>query len=144
MSIWFEPLADLDQLTAGGAHCMNGVLGIRFTGQGDDWLRAAMPVGQRTHQPFGRLHGGASVVLAETVCSTAAQLCVDRARLVAVGQEINANHVRPVRDGEVHCTARAEAIGQRSHVWSFRIVDDADRLVCIGRMTAALIDAQRA
>ena len=142
--IWFggeRPSRErLDQVASRGLHrhlCMEVV------DCGDDWLCLRMPVDERTHQPFGRLHGGASVALAETVASMAANFCVDESRFVAVGQEINANHVRPVFAGWVHATARPEALGRSTQVWSIRIEDDAGRLVCISRFTVAVIPKER-
>lgn len=126
-----------------GQDHMQVFLGMEFVDAGDDWMRMRMPVDRRTHQPHGRLHGGASVALAETVGSIAANSCLDRATHVAVGMEINANHVRPVYDGWVHATARPEAIGRTAHVWSIRIEDEAGRLVCISRFTVAVIPADR-
>ena len=122
---------------------MPGLLGIEFVACGDDWITARMPVDPRTHQPFGRLHGGASVALAETVGSVAASYCVDRSRFVAVGMEINANHIRPAYSGWVHATATPESLGRNTQVWSIRIRDDQDRLVCISRLTVAVIPAER-
>ncbi|PZQ61283.1 MAG: esterase [Sphingomonas taxi] len=142
MTIWYAPL-DLPALTAACAGSMPGVLGIEFVAAGDDWLRARMPVDQRTRQPYGRLHGGASVALAETVASVGAMATLDPARAAAVGMEINANHLRPVGEGFVHATATCEASGRTSQVWTIRIVDDAGRLVCLARMTAAVIPAVR-
>jgi 1,4-dihydroxy-2-naphthoyl-CoA hydrolase len=107
---------------------------------GDDWLRARMPVGKKVHQPFGRLHGGASVVLAETVASVAGAMAVPDGK-VTVGLDINANHVRAARDGYVHATAKAEQLGRTTQVWTIRIEDDAGKLICLSRMTAAVIDA---
>lgn len=129
----------MERLTALGAACMPGHVGIEFVDCGDDWIRARMPVDQRSHQPFGRLHGGASVVLAETVGSMAGASVLDPARFGCVGMEINANHVRPVREGWVYATARPEALGRTTHVWSIRIEDEAGKLVCISRLTLAII-----
>jgi 1,4-dihydroxy-2-naphthoyl-CoA hydrolase len=141
--IWFggqRPTAErLAHVSARGLH---GLLGMEVVDCGDDWLRMRMPVDERTHQPFGRLHGGASVALAETVGSIAANFCLDETR-VAVGQEINANHIRPVYDGWVYATARPEALGRSSHVWSIRIEDEAGKLVCISRFTVAVIARER-
>ena len=92
---------------------------------------------------FGRLHGGASVALAETVGSTAAGLCLDRSKFVGVGLEINANHLRPAYSGWVYATARPEAIGRTTHVWSIRIEDEAGKLICISRLTVAVIPVER-
>ena len=138
-AIWTRPI-DLSQLTALGSGVLPGLLDIEFTEFGDDWMRARMPVGPKVHQPFGRLHGGASVVLAETVASVAGSMAVPEGK-VTVGLEINANHVRAARDGYVHATAKAEQIGRTTQVWTIRVEDDAGKLVCLSRMTAAVIDA---
>ncbi len=122
------------------AHTMVGHLGIEFTEYGDDFLRARMPVDQRTHQPYGLLHGGASVALAETLGSVGAALCVDPARFAVVGLEINANHVRGVKSGWVIGTARPLHRGRTTHVWEIRITDEQDKLVCVSRFTAAILD----
>src|SRR5580658_6656419 len=110
-------------------------LGIRVTEIGPDYLRATMPVNSDTHQPSGILHGGASVALAETVGSLAANLCVDVTKQVCVGQEINANHVRSVASGLVTGTARPYHVGGRSQVWGIEIRDESDKLVCVSRLT---------
>ena len=136
-AIWQQPFT-LEALTALGEGVLPGLVGIVFTDFGDDWMRASMPVDARTHQPFGRLHGGASVVLAETVASVAGSMAVPADR-VTVGLEINANHARPAMSGHVHATARAEALGRTTQVWTIRIEDDAGKLVCLSRMTAAVI-----
>ena len=116
-------------------------LGIEMTEIGDDFVRARMPVDARTVQPIARvLHGGASVALAETLGSTAAYLCIDPAKFMVVGIEINANHLRGVRDGWVTGTARAIHRGRTTQVWEIRIADDADKLVCISRLTVAVIE----
>lgn len=144
MTIWFSGSPDLAELTRLGGNSMAGHLAIEFTAAGDDWLTARMPVDPRTHQPFGRLHCGASVALAETVASVGAGLTVDRSQFVAVGMEINANHIRPAHSGFVHATATAESLGRTSQVWTIRIVDDAGKLVCLSRITMAVIAMQRA
>jgi uncharacterized protein (TIGR00369 family) len=113
-------------------------LGIHFTEIGPDYVRGTMPVDARTKQPYGLLHGGASVLLAETLGSTAAGLCVPADKGV-VGIEINANHLRGVRDGNVTGTARPLHVGASTQVWEIRIEDDAGRLVCISRLTLAVI-----
>ena len=143
MSIWFrEP--DLSAMTQSGGSTLPGVLGIEFIDHGEDWLTARMPVNATVHQPYGRLHGGASVVLGETVASVGAAWTVDPASHGCVGMEVNANHVRPVQQGHVYCTARRETAGRTSQVWTWRIVDERDRPVCIGRITMAVIDTARA
>lgn len=142
--IWFDDTLDLEGLTKGGSDCMPGYVGIEFTAYGDDWLQARMPVNERTKQPYGRLHGGASVVLAETIGSVGAAMTVDRSKFATVGMEINANHIRPAKDGYVIATARAESIGRTTQIWSIRIEDEAGKLVCISRLTMAVIPTDRA
>lgn len=129
----------LDALNALSRGTLMEPLGIRFTEIGDDWLRASMPVDARTRQPYGLLHGGASVALAETLGSTAGGLCVDAETQGVVGIEINANHLRGVRDGNVTGTARALHIGRSTQVWEIRIEDDRGQLACISRLTLAVI-----
>jgi 1,4-dihydroxy-2-naphthoyl-CoA hydrolase len=143
-AIWFFHPADPAELTRREAASMTGHLGIEFTAIGPDWLTGTMPVDQRTVQIHGRLNGGASVALAETIASLAANLTLDPAKQAAVGLEINANHLRPVRSGLVHATAKPEAMGRSTQVWSIRIVDDQQRPVCIARMTLAIIAVDRA
>ena len=115
-------------------------LGIEFIEWGDDFLRGTMPVEPRTRQPMGLLHGGASLVLAETLGSVAANFVVDDTKFRCVGQEINANHLRPVSDGLVIGTARPYHLGTRSQVWSIEIRDPRERLVCVSRLTMAVIE----
>ncbi len=141
---WNGERPAMDRLTRLGNSSMPAHIGIEFVDCGDDWLKARMPVDSRTHQPFGRLHGGASVALAETLGSMAGAMVVDPAQFLTVGLEINANHVRPVRDGWVYATARPEAIGRTTHVWSIRIEDEAGKLVCVSRLTLAVIAIDRA
>jgi 1,4-dihydroxy-2-naphthoyl-CoA hydrolase len=123
---------------------MGDFLGIELVARGEDTLTARMPVNARTIQPHGRLHGGASVALAETVGSIAANLTLDSAVSAGVGLEINANHLRPVKEGYVYGTAKAEALGRTTQVWTIRITDEADRLVCLSRFTVAVIPTARA
>ncbi len=141
-AIWREgafPLAQVEELNARGT--LIKTLGIEFIDAGDDWLKGRMPVDERTWQPFGLLHGGASVALAETLASWGGT-CTVAEDQVCVGQEINANHVRPVKSGWVYGVARPEALGRTSQVWSIRITDEQDRLVCISRMTLAVVPLQ--
>jgi 1,4-dihydroxy-2-naphthoyl-CoA hydrolase len=138
LSIWRSPLS-LETLNAGGAGTLMGPLGIEFTEIGEDFVRGTMPVDARTHQPYGLLHGGASVALAETLGSMGANMCVDSTRYLCVGQEINANHLKSVRSGRVTGTARPLHVGARSHVWSIDIVNEAGALVCVSRLTVAVI-----
>lgn len=138
MSIWRSVLP-LETLNAGGAGTLMGPLGIEFTEIGEDFVRGTMPVDARTHQPYGLLHGGASVALAETLGSMGANMCVDSSRYLCVGQEINANHLKSVRSGRVTGTARPLHVGMRSQVWSIDIVNEAGALVCVSRLTVAVI-----
>jgi 1,4-dihydroxy-2-naphthoyl-CoA hydrolase len=140
MPIWFEPpsMEELRSLTRTATLASH--IGIEFTEVGDDFLRARMPVNDHTRQPFGILHGGASVALAETLASFGATYCVDRSRYRVVGQEINANHIRAVSSGYVTGTAKPIHVGKRSQVWEVRIEDEQQRLVCISRMTAFVIE----
>jgi 1,4-dihydroxy-2-naphthoyl-CoA hydrolase len=138
MSIWFRPctLSDFERDVRTG---MAEHLDIRFTEIGPDYLRATMPVDSRTQQPFGLLHGGASVSLAETLGSVAANLCVDPERYFCVGLEINANHIRSVRSGRVTGTARPLHVGSRTQVWDIRIEDEQQRLACVSRLTVSIV-----
>ncbi len=117
---------------------MGAYLGIEWTELGDDYIKARMPVDQRTRQPYGLLHGGASCALAETIGSVASAMVVDHSRMFCVGLEINANHVRSVREGYVTGTATPLHLGSTTHVWDIRIVDGQERLVCISRLTVAV------
>ena len=134
----FRGTATLDDLNALSDGTAMIPLGIRFTEIGPDFLRATMPVDERTRQPYGLLHGGASVLLAETLGSTAGNLCVPDDR-ICVGIEINANHVRGVRDGHVTGTARPLHVGATTHVWDIRIEDARGRLACVSRLTLAVV-----
>ena len=140
MGIWQQD-TDLARINGWAANTMLETLGIRYTGIGEDWLRGTMPVDARTHQPYGLLHGGASVALAETLGSTAAMLTLDPAKFRAVGLEINANHVRGVREGTVTGTAKALHTGRSTQVWEIRIEDERQRLVCVSRITMAVVPA---
>lgn len=139
MSIWFQPytISEVGKLTPGN---MAEYIGIRITEIGDDYLRGTMPVDHRTRQPAGILHGGASVALAETLGSIAAYMTVDRTTKTCVGLEINANHIRSVREGEVTGTAKPMHIGSSTQVWSIEITDAQGRLVCVSRITIAVLE----
>ena len=137
-AIWFKDyqLSEVEPL------CKTNMvehLGIELTGLGHDHLVGTMPVDHRSTQPAGLLHGGASVALAETLGSIAANLCVDPERWVCVGQEINASHLRPVRKGCVTGTAKPLYLGRSSQVWEIVIVDDRKRIVCVVRLTVAVV-----
>ena len=136
-SIWKAPI-DRERLNA-PAPTINSLLDIRIEAYGDDWLSASMPVDERTHQPYGILHGGASVVLAETVGSIASYQCIDTSRFYCVGLDINANHLRAVRSGRVTAVAKAVHLGRTTHVWDIRLQDDAGNQTCISRLTMAIV-----
>lgn len=135
----FRDGISLDALNAMSRGTLMEPLGIRFTEFGSDYLRGTMPVDARTLQPYGLLHGGASVALAETLGSTAGGLCVDADTQGVVGIEINANHLRGVREGLVTGTARALHVGRSTQVWDIRIEDQRGRLACISRLTLAVV-----
>ena len=137
MRIWKSELT-LDQ--ANGWHnTMIERIGIAVTEIGDDYVRGTMPVDARTHQPYGLLHGGASVALAETLGSLGAMMCADAKTHLAVGLDINANHLRGVTDGIVTGTARPIHLGRTTQVWEIRIEDERLRLICIARLTVAIV-----
>lgn len=139
MTIWFgQPT--VEQLNGSGADTMVSHLGIVFTAVGDDTVTATMPVDQRTRQPYGLLHGGASVALAETLGSVAASLVVDASRFQVVGLEINANHVRGVRAGLVTGTVSPLHLGRSTHVWQTMVHDEKGRLVCVSRLTIKVLE----
>ncbi len=137
-SIWFKPYT-LETIHALGPGNMASHLGIVFTELGPDFLKGTMPVDHRTMQPMGVLHGGASVVLAETLGSIAANLVVDRLSFACVGLDVNANHIRSVKQGTVIGTARPLHIGGTTQVWGIEITDEFNRTVCISRLTMAVL-----
>ena len=136
--IWFKPELRLADLLPLGQGTMGEHLGIEWLELGEDFNKARMPVDNLTKQPYGLLHGGASVALAETLGSVGAALSVDPARYIAVGMEINANHIRSVRDGFVIGTTRPVHRGATTQVWEIRIEDERGKLVCISRLTVAI------
>ena len=130
----------VDSLNNWSVNTMAEALGIEFTTIGEDYLEARMPVDQRTHQPLGMLHGGASVALAETLGSMAATLCIDGTKQFCVGLEINANHIRSAREGFVKGITKPIHIGKKTQVWEIRISTMEGDLVCISRITMAVLD----
>ncbi|WP_293390811.1 hotdog fold thioesterase [Nevskia sp.] len=143
MSIWKQPVT-IGQEWPIPQNSLGGHLGLKVTEIGVDYLRGTMPVDHRTVQPFGRLHGGASCVLAEELGSIAAFLCIPPGTGAPVGLDINANHIRPPTSGIVIGTARPLHIGRSTQVWEIRIVDEQDRLVCISRLTVSVIALDKA
>jgi 1,4-dihydroxy-2-naphthoyl-CoA hydrolase len=138
--IWFNHSLTLDHLNKFGEGNMAEYLDLRFTELTADSIRATMPVDHRTKQPYGLLHGGASCVLAETLGSVASALVVDSEKYIVVGIEINANHLRSAREGLVTGIVTPIHIGSTTHVWDIRISDDNGKLVCISRLTVAVLE----
>jgi len=119
---------------------LGSFLGIKFSDWSENSLTATMPVNEKTRQPFGILHGGASVALAETIGTFASSLVIDTNEFVCVGLEINANHLRPVNSGEVRAVCSPIHLGNKTHVWDIRLYNDENKIVCISRFTVAIID----
>ena len=140
MAIWTQRLTP-DFLNERRSGTLMHTLGIRITEIGDDFIRGTMPVDGRTRQPAGLLHGGASVALAETLGSVAAWMCIDAAHQKVVGVEVNANHVRSIKEGTVTGTARPAHVGQSLHVWTINIRDEEGQLVATSRLTVAVLRA---
>jgi 1,4-dihydroxy-2-naphthoyl-CoA hydrolase len=138
----FRSTPDIARLNDHSRGTLAESLGIEFTEAGADFLRGRMPVDSRTRQPFGLLHGGASVALAETLGSAAGNHCLDGERSVAVGLEISANHLRPMTQGWVIGTARPIHIGRSTQVWDIRIESEAGQMICISRLTLAVVPKQ--
>jgi 1,4-dihydroxy-2-naphthoyl-CoA hydrolase len=138
--IWFNHAVTLDQLNDFGKGNMGAFLDIRFTDISEDSITATMPVDHRTKQPYGLLHGGASCVLAETLGSVASALVVDAEKYIVVGIEINANHLRSAREGLVSGVVKPIHIGSTTHVWDIRINDANEKLICISRLTVAVLE----
>ena len=138
MSMW-TTLPDLAYLNAMRKNTICEVLDITFDAFDDNSITASMVVDHRTHQPFGLLHGGASVVLAETLGSMASYMCIDQKQFYCVGLEVNANHLRGVRSGRVSAVARPVHRGRTTHVWDIRLTDDSGKLTCISRLTIAVV-----
>lgn len=137
--IWYNKELKLEDLKPLGKDTMGEFIGIEWTELGDDSIQAAMPVDQRTRQPYGLLHGGASCVLAETIGSVASALVVDHIRYYCVGLEINANHIRSAKAGFVTGICKPLHLGSSTHVWDIRIYDELQKLVCVSRLTVAII-----
>lgn len=139
MNIWFKKDLVLGDINGLGKGTMGEYLGIEWVELGEDFIKAKMPVDHRTRQPYGLLHGGASCVLAETIGSVASAMVVDHDRFYCVGMEINANHVRSAKDGYVTGIAAPLHLGTNTHVWDIKIYDELNKLVCVSRLTVAVI-----
>ncbi|MBA6421342.1 hotdog fold thioesterase [Pseudomonas sp. 5Ae-yellow] len=140
--IWFGKV-DLAALNA-PKEDINTLLDVRIEDYGDDWITASMPVDKRTHQPYGILHGGASVVLAESLGSIASYLCIDSSRFYCVGLEVNANHLKAVKSGRVTAIAKPVHLGRTTHVWDIRLSNEEGALTCISRLTMAVVPVKAA
>ena len=139
MSIWFNKSLSLPEVIPLGEDTMGNYLGMEWVSIGDDYIKMRMPVDNRTKQPYGLLHGGASCALAETIGSIASHYVIDSERFICVGLEINANHVRSAKEGFVTGTCTPLHIGASTHVWDIKIHDDAGKLICISRLTVAIL-----
>lgn len=139
MAIWKRASFTLEELNALRHNTLAGTLQMNFTEIGANFLKLEMPVNASTHQPYGLLHGGASAALAETAGSVASWLCIDTEKQICVGMEINCNHIRSKRSGTVTATATALHLGATSHIWDIRITDEQDKLICISRLTVAVL-----
>jgi 1,4-dihydroxy-2-naphthoyl-CoA hydrolase len=137
--IWFNKTLQLSDLTDFGKGNMIEHLGIQLLELGDDFIKGTMPVDHRTKQPYGLLHGGASATLAETLGSFASALVIDTSKFICVGLEINANHIRSAKAGYVTGTCTPIHLGSSTHIWDIRIVDEQNKLVCISRLTVAIL-----
>lgn len=137
--IWFNKELNADYFKAMNDKTMGQHIGISFSEVGPNFLKATMPVDHRTKQPYGLLHGGASCVLAETLGSVASALVIDPDRFICVGLEINANHVRSARSGVVTGTCTPIHIGASTHVWDIKIHDEREKLICVSRLTVAIL-----
>lgn len=139
MPIWFDKSLTLPPLNPLGPKTMGEFLGMEWVEMGDNFLKVRMPVDDRTKQPYGLLHGGASCALAETVGSIASHFVIDTSKNICVGLEINANHIRSVRNGYVTATCSPLHLGAGTHVWDIKIHDDNQKLVCVSRLTVAIL-----
>ncbi|MGI9544657.1 MAG: hotdog fold thioesterase [Cyclobacteriaceae bacterium] len=135
-----DPNVTVEQLNANSSKTLVEHLGILVTEVGSDYIKGTMPVDHRTHQPYGLLHGGASVALAETLGSIAANCAVDNEKYYCVGLEINANHIKSARKGLVHGITRPLHIGKQTQVWQIKITNDNQQLVCVSRITMAVLN----
>ena len=139
MSIWFNKSLSLPDITHLSSKTMGEFLGMEWVEFGDDYLVMRMPVDDRTKQPYGMLHGGASCALAETIGSLASHFVMDADKFICVGLEINANHIRSARSGYVTATCMPLHIGASTHVWDIKIHDESKKLICISRLTVAIL-----
>ena len=139
-NIWFKKDLMLEHLNQFGKETMASFLEMEWVELGNDFLKMKMPVNKKTRQPYGLLHGGASCALAETIGSIASAMVIDTKRYACTGLEINANHIHSATDGFVWATAKPLHLGKSTHVWDIKILDDRDKLICVSRLTVAILD----
>lgn len=137
--IWFDKELSVEKLKPLGPNTMAAHIGIEWVEVGENFIKAKMPVDHRTNQPYGLLHGGASCVLAETLGSVASAMVIDHSKFYCVGLEINANHVRGVKEGYVTGVASPLHLGNTTHVWDIKIYEEKQKLVCVSRLTVAIL-----
>jgi 1,4-dihydroxy-2-naphthoyl-CoA hydrolase len=143
MSIWFNKTITLADIKDFGTNTMSEYLGMEWMEIGKDHLKLRMPVNERTKQPYGLLHGGASCALAETAGSVASALVIDGEKFACVGLEINANHVRSATNGFVTAVCKPLHLGKTIHVWDIKVYDDLQKLICISRLTVVIINKEK-
>lgn len=142
-NIWFHKNITIEQIAQFDGDSMAKHLGLKWVEIGDDFLKLSMPVNEKTRQPYGFVHGGASCVLAETVGSVASALVIDLEKYYCVGLEINANHLRSVSSGWVTAVCRPLHLGRKTHVWDIKIYDDTEKLYCVSRLTVAILEGKK-
>jgi len=142
MSIWFKKNLSIEDLKPLGPNTMAEYLGIEWVEVGEDFIKARMPVDHRTIQPYGLLHGGASCVLAETLGSVGSAMVIDHSQFYCVGIEINANHIRGVKEGWVIGVTTPLHLGSSTHVWDIKLYDERQKMVCVSRLTVAILKRQ--
>ncbi len=140
--IWFDKELSIEKMRPLGPGTMGEHVGIQWTEVGNNYLKAKMPVDHRTIQPYGLLHGGASCTLAETIGSVASAMVIDHSKFYCVGLEINANHVRSAKEGFVTGVAVPLHLGSTTHVWDIKIYDEKEKLICVSRLTVAILKRQ--
>lgn len=138
MKIWHNKELKISDFSQWMKNTMGETLGMEIVELGDDFLEIKMPVDHRTHQPYGLLHGGASVALAETAGSISSALVIDHDKFIALGVEINANHLRPARSGFVKAHCSPINLGSTMHVWDIKITDETGKLICVSRLTVTI------
>ena len=138
--IWFHKQLSVEELNFTNTDTMAAFLQMEWVEIGADYLVIRMPVTSKSRQPYGILHGGASCALAETAGSVGSHLIINPATHICVGLEINANHIRSVKEGFIKAIARPLHIGNSTHVWDIKMYDEAEKLICVSRLTVAILE----